>query len=138
MGEQESAPLALPPDLLLLLLLLAWAGKLYWSSVGTDGWPNWESAGVTLRCWSPTDWELLLGLLVLLTLSWQLRSYWEYPRLSSVSHGPENDEGGGERGREEERREWCEAREEEEEEEEENGGEQVLEAEEEEELREGE
>lgn len=129
-GEQEPGQVpaeALSPD---LLLLLAWGGKLYWSSVGMDGWLN----GASPRCWSPGDWELQLGLLVLSPLSWELRSYWEYPRLSSVSHGPENDEGGGERGSDDERRQWFEAREEEEEEDE---GEQAVEAEEEEEILEG-
>lgn len=104
MGEKDSglAPALAPPPDLLLLLLPGWGGKLYWSSVGTDGWLNWESAGAALRCWSPGDWEPQLGLPVLSALSWELRSYWEYPRLSSVSHGPVNDEGGGDRGREEE------------------------------------
>lgn len=27
------------------LVLLGWGGKLYWSSVGTEGWLNWECAG---------------------------------------------------------------------------------------------
>lgn len=51
--------------------VLGCGGKLYWSSVGTDGW----------------FWSLLL-----VPLDWELRWYWEKPRLSSVSHGPRKDE----------------------------------------------
>lgn len=29
----------------LSLVLLGWGAKLYWSSVGTEGWLNWDSVG---------------------------------------------------------------------------------------------
>ena len=43
-GPLESGPLrasAPVPS----LVLLGWGGLMYWSSVGTEGWLNWECAG---------------------------------------------------------------------------------------------
>ena len=86
------------PDL--QTVLLDWRGKLYWSSVGTEGWLSGDPEGRA----AASSWSLVDGDRDLepdpLALSWERRSYCEKPRLSSVSQGQTNEE--GETGREEE------------------------------------